>query len=147
MGLLRVMSSPVSLLDLNWRKQSYFLLWNVRKRALKQVCVFYYVDIYTQESVKTPFHSQILMTGVGDGRQRLIFYTQKYHNFRILQPKKNHYFFKPTPKNSLVLFSQPQKIPLFFLATQKNPSVFPRPPKITFGQNLRPQNITRTPRH
>ena len=44
-------------------------------------------------------------------------------------------------ENPLYLFSQPQKIPLFFFATQKNPGVFHRPKNITFGQNFRPKKV------
>ena len=50
------------------------------------------------------------------------------------------------PKKSLgPFFLQLKKIPLFFFANQKNPGVFHRPQKITFGQNFRPKKITRTP--
>ena len=84
--------------------------------------------------------------GGGGGRQRFIFYTQKLHNFRICLPKKkNHYFFKHSHKNFLVLFSQPKKIPLFFFRDpKKNPGVFHRTKKSLSGQNLRPKKITRT---
>ena len=38
-----------------------------------------------------------------------------------------------------------QKNPSVVFATQKNPGVFHRPKKISFGQNVRPQKILRTP--
>ena len=49
------------------------------------------------------------------------------------------------PKKSLLFLTYPKKSLHFFFTTQKNPSVFHRPKKITFGQNFRPKKITQTP--
>ena len=68
-------------------------------------------------------HSQILMTGEGEGggvRQKFIFYTPKNHNFRICLPKKITTFFSIPKRYPLVLFSQPKKIPLFFCDPKKS---------------------------
>ena len=68
----------------------------------------------------------------------------------ILYPKKSQLQNLSTqkilayPKKSLGPFSQPQKIPLFFFVTQKNPGVFHRPKKITLGQNFRPKKSLRS---
>ena len=76
--------------------------------------------------------SQILMTGRSD--RGSYFIPQKITTSEFVYPKK-----------SLSPLSQPQKTPLFFFATKKNPGVFHRPKNITFGQNFRPKKITRTP--
>ena len=53
--------------------------------------------------------------GGGGGADRgLYFIPKNFTTSEFVYPKKNHYFFKHTHKNSLVLFSQPKKIPLFF---------------------------------
>ena len=51
-------------------------------------------------------------------RQRFIFYTPKNHNFRICLPKKS-LLFLAYPKNPLVLFSLPKKIPVSFFHDPK----------------------------
>ena len=61
-------------------------------------------------------HSQILMTGRSDRTSEFVY-----------------------PKKSLLFLSYPKKS-----LGPKNPSVFHRPKKITFGQNFRPRKITRT---
>ena len=48
-------------------------------------------------------------------------------------------------KRSILFLTYPKKSLSSFFATQKNPGVFHRPKKITFGQNFRPKKITRTP--
>ena len=87
-------------------------------------------------------HSQILMTGRSD--RGSYFIPIKVATLEFVYPKNALHFLRYPPK-SLILFSQPKKIPLvFFSRPQKNPSVF-HGPKITFGQNFsRPQKITRT---
>ena len=69
--------------------------------------------------------------GEGGSWQRFIIYTQKNHNFRFCVPKKITSFLA-YPKNPLIHFLQPKKIPrCFFFTTQKNPGDFHRPKKIT----------------
>ena len=83
--------------------------------------------------------------GGGGGGRGSYFIPKKITTSDFVYPKKS-LLFLAHPKNPLVLFSQPQKFPLFFyFATQKNLGVFHRPQKITFGQNFRPKKITRTP--
>ena len=78
-------------------------------------------------------HSQIFMTGGSDRGSYFI-------------PKKIPFSEFIYPKKSLVFLTYPKRKSLSsFFATQKNPSVFHRPKKITFGQNFRPKKITRTP--
>ena len=99
-------------------------------------------------------HSHVLMTG--GPTEALILYpkksqlqnlfAQKNHTFLAL-PKKSHTSSKL--RSSYCLFelmkgTNPEKS-LCFFATQENPGVFHRLPKISFGQNFRPKKILRTP--
>ena len=89
-------------------------------------------------------HSQIfMMGGGGDPTEVHIFYPKK-SQLQNLSTQKKSLLFLTYPKKSLSSFFATQKNPSVFFATQKNPGVFHRPKKITFGQNFRPKNITRT---
>ena len=81
----------------------------------------------------------------GGVRQRFIFYTQKDLNFRICLPQKITTLFSIPKKIPYSFFRNPKESLCFFFATQKNPGIFHRPKKITFGQHFRPQKITRNP--
>ena len=90
-------------------------------------------------------HSQIFMMGWEGGSDRgSYFLPQKIITSEFVYPKKS-LLFLTYPKKSLSSFFATQKNLSVFFATQKNPGVFHRPKKITFGQNFRPKNITRTP--
>ena len=86
---------------------------------------------FTEEAATQGPHSQILMTG-GPTEVHILY--PKQLQLQNLSLQKYHYF-----------FSIPKKIPLFFLATQKNPGIFYRPKTITFGQNFRPKKSLGTP--
>ena len=87
-------------------------------------------------------HSHILMTG--GPTEVHILYSKRSQLQNQFLPKKI-----PTllvyPKNSLSPFFATQKYPSVFFRDPKKSGVFHRPQKITFGQNFRPKNITRTP--
>ena len=90
-------------------------------------------------------HSQFFMMGGGGGSDRgSYFLPKKITTSEFVYPKKS-LLFLTYPKKSLSSFFATQKNPSVFFATQKNLGVFHRPKKITFGQNFRPKNITRTP--
>ena len=82
--------------------------------------------------------------GGGGGSDRgSYFIPEKITTSEFVDPKISLHFLA-YPKKSLRPFFATQKFPLFF-ATQENPGAFHRPKKVTFGQNFRPKNITRTP--
>ena len=72
--------------------------------------------------------------GGGGGPTDVHILYQKNHNFRMCLLKRVTTF-----------FSKPKKFLNSFFATQKNPSVFHRPKRITFGQNFKPQKFTQIP--
>ena len=86
------------------------------------------------------------LTNFNDGgiRQRFIFYTQKYHNFRICLPKKITTFFSIPPKNTLAPFRNLNKSLCFFFRDPKKSQRLSETQKNHFGQNFRPKKITRT---
>ena len=82
-------------------------------------------------------HSQILMIGGGGGGG--VGPTEVH----ILYPNKLQ-LQNCLPKKITNFLADPKKSLSPFFATQKNPGVFHRPKKISFGQNFRPKKITQT---
>ena len=77
--------------------------------------------------------------GGGGIRQRIIFYTQKNHNFKICLPKKITTFFSIPKKIPWSFFRNPKKsLWFFFFATQKILAYF-IDPKYYFGPKFQTQ--------
>ena len=99
------------------------------------------VPLHVQVELQVLFpqgpHSQILMTGASDRGSYFIskkittseFVYPKISQLQNLSTQKFTTFFYHTQKNPLVLFSQPQKVPLFFSRPPKIPASFIDPQK------------------
>ena len=76
-------------------------------------------------------HSQILMTGVGEGGgsdRGSYFILKKITTSELFCLPKKITTFLAYPQNSLSPFLQRQNISSVFFTTQKNPGIFHRPP-------------------
>ena len=108
--------------------------------------------ISLQKQIK--FHYRSVIPGVpltnfidgggGEGLTEVPILYPKKSQPQNLSIQKNYYFFWYTPKNPFVLFSQPQKIPQFFSASQNISDVFDRPKKSLLAKISDPKKSLRS---